>query len=262
MSKLRLPEISRRNLVLGGVGLLGVLVVGFLIWKFAASGAVEAPAVSAVQEPYIVTGFRSAQFGADEDGVRAAIAKDFGLSGDTVKTGTSPVEKTRLLAVRVKDVLPESGDAEVVYILGHKSKALIQVNIIWGSQLTPNVTASTLGITATVLKQYFAKQAFVPDSVKSGVKLPNGALLVFSALDTQGHLVNLVFQEALLKPAEEAKSGEPAKPTAKGKGKAKDDAAATAETAATAPKKLVALRLSYIKDVRQPDIFKVEKGQF
>jgi len=222
---------------------LGVAVFALLAWKL---GMDWARAMRAEKGEVAVTGFRSARFGDTEDRVRAAIAKDF--PGADIHAVESPVERTKLLVIRVKNVLPDSGNAEAIYVLGYKSKALIQVNVFWGSRLTPGLTPQQLGITATVLQQYFASQDFVSSSVVKNEKLPSGAILVFAGKDDAGHLVRLLYQVADV----------PAKPTPDTGGSGKDAAAKPA----TPPEKVAALRLSYIKDPVNPDVFKVEKGAF
>src|ERR671930_647375 len=63
---------------------------------------------------------------------QAAIEKDFGLKAGDVAREDNPLEKTVALVAKVNDLLPDSGPARAVYILGYKSKALIQVNVVWG----------------------------------------------------------------------------------------------------------------------------------
>jgi hypothetical protein len=92
-----------------------------------------APAATSTKPPVAlaptveVTGFRSAKFGMSEADVRAAIVKDFAVKPDAIRAETNASEQTRVLLVKVPDVLPGGGSAEVSYVLGFKSKTLIQV---------------------------------------------------------------------------------------------------------------------------------------
>lgn len=254
-----LPRNTLIWIVLAGVAL------GLLAWKFSVdysqklqtgAGATAANGI----EPVIVSGFRSAMFGSDEAAVRAAIAKDF-TGNPTITKAESPTEKTDLLAIRAKDVIPDSGVAEIVYILGYKSKTLIQVNLLWGTQVTPDVTPAQLASTAAILRQYFMGRGFVPSTVEHDKKLPTGAIVVFSGADAQGRLVRLMYQEALVEPAKPADAKSDAK-TGKPEASGKDAKKPAADAALAASRKIVVLRLSYIVDPKNPDIFKVEKGQF
>jgi len=229
---------------------LGLVVLGLLVWKL---GIDWARAVRTERGDVAVTGFRSAHFGDAEEAVRAAIEKDF--PGAEVQSAESPVERTKLLVIRAKDILPGSGNAQVIYVLGYRSKALIQVNVFWGTQLTPDITPRALGITAALLKQHFAAQDFVAESVVQDKKLATGAVLVFSGSDAAGHLVRLLYQEADVpaKPVEQKPSS-----VAKTDKEKKDAAVASVEP----KRKVAALRLSYVKDPKNPDIFKVEDGAF
>jgi hypothetical protein len=255
MPKFQWSAVPRRSLVWGA---LGLLVFALLAWKLGVDYIAARQAESGGKEPFNVTGFRSANFGDDETAVRAAIAKDFNLEGEAVRVVQSPVEKTGLLAVRVRDVIPDSGDAEIVYILGYKSKTLIQVNIVWGTRITPGIDPARITETATTLGKYFAARGFVPASVVANEKLPTGAVRVFAGQDAQGRKVDLLYQEAYLKPKPE--QSEP--PAGNAEKPAKKKAAEASTEVAEPAQKVVALRLSYIKDVAEPDIYKIEKGQF
>lgn len=255
MSKFSWSEIPRKALIVGGLALLVVaglaVKMGLDLQALQAAGGTAAP-VSEASEPtgvsdkpaYILSGFRSANFGDDEAAVRKAIEKDFNVPDDKITVGESTLEKTKLLAVRVKDVVPDSGTAEVVYILGHKSQKLIQVNLVWGTNLSPDMTPQQFGAVATLLGQYFADQGFDPKNVTVNQKLQNGAVRVFNGRDAEGRMVTLLFQEGEVKAV---------KPD--GKDKAKDDAA-------PATRKVAGLRLSYVANPTEPDIFKIEKGKF
>ncbi|HEX7776959.1 MAG TPA: hypothetical protein VF449_10580 [Parvibaculum sp.] len=243
------------------------LALGLLAWKFSVDyahkqAAGEAPAAGAMAEPVIISGFRSATFGDDETAVRAAIAKDFS-GGPTITKAESATEKTTLLAIRAKDVIPDSGIAEIVYILGYKSKGLIQVNLLWGTQVTPDVTDAQLGATAQILKQYFMGRGFVPSTIVHDKKMPTGAIVVFSGADAEGRLVRLMYQEALIEAAPPASAVNPQTDPKTGKPAAvAKNAKAASPAEKIAPRRVAALRLSYIVDVKNPDIFKIDKGQF
>src|SRR5712671_2314720 len=92
-----------------------------------------APAATSTKPPVVlaptveVTGFRSAKFGMSEADVRAAIVKDFGVKPEAIRAETNASEQTLVLLIKAPDVLPGGGSAEVSYVLGFKSKTLIQV---------------------------------------------------------------------------------------------------------------------------------------
>lgn len=202
-------------------------------------GAAEA------RTPVVVAGFRSARFGDDEAAVRKAIETDFGATSDQITEGASQLEKTKLLAIRVKDIVPESGIGEIVYILGYTSKKLIQINVVWSSQLSPDFTPQQFGAVATILGNYFARQGFDAKTVSVNQRLPNGVVRVFNGKDLEGHLVTLVFQEGELQVTPDEKASEAEK-----------------KKAAAATRKVAAVRLSYVADAENPDVLKIEKGKF
>ncbi|MDR3499375.1 MAG: hypothetical protein P4L72_09125 [Parvibaculum sp.] len=227
------------------------VILGAMAWKIgtmrgqAASAAeisdTTGPAAQGQGQTYAaIAGFRSAKFGETEDAVRAAISTDFGKSGDDVKVVENPVERTKALIVEVSDLVPETGKARVTYVLGYKSKALIQVNVLWGTPIVPDTTAVGIGRTGLVLKSYFARQNFDPKFTIRDRKLKNG-VLVFQSRDAQGHLVRLVYIQAPI--------GKP-KP-------------ASADEAAAAEKKSIyLLNLSYVANPAAPDILTIKEGDF
>jgi hypothetical protein len=267
MSKINLSAIPRRNLLWGVLGL--VVAVG-LGWKMtadyftaravdAASPRTALAASATPRTPVEVSGFRSAKFGDDEAAVRAAIVKDFAAKDGQIREAISAVQKTKLLAVRVKDVVANSGVAEVVYIFGYASKRLMQVNVVWNSQFAADMSPARVGATANVLGNYFANQGFVPSTVTLNQKLPNGAVRVFNGRDKDGRLVTLIFREAVVKEAASAKPDDKAKADKSKDAKAKG-AEAGQDDAKT--KRIALLRLSYVENSNDPDVFKITEGNF
>lgn len=191
-------------------------------------------------EPATIDGFRSARFGMTEDEVLAAIAADFGLGVEAITTGVNPLEKTTSLGVTVTDLVPDSGDARVVYIFGYESQALIQVNIVWGAD--PATDPEQIRTAASLLVSYFRNQNYDPEKTAIGVPLANGALLAFYAEDADGSSVTLTVAS---RPAEEGAADE------------------TAEEGSEeqAPERLL-MQLSYVGDFANPDIFRLAPGSF
>lgn len=180
----------------------------------------------------LVEGFRSAKFGADEKTVRAAIKADFGLEGKAVSAEENPVEKTTALVATV-DALEPGGKAQIAYILGYKSKKLIQVNVVWGAPVDPGATAEKLTGTAVLLRNYFTQQSFAPDRRQQDQRLQDGSILFFQGTDAQDRQVSL----HLLGVPLPTKEGEK-------------------------PKAGYSLRLSYVADPKSADIFQLKAGSF
>ncbi|MCI0431593.1 MAG: hypothetical protein L0210_13770 [Rhodospirillales bacterium] len=200
---------------------LGVAVV----LAAATAHAQDAPAA-------LVEGFRSAKFGVDEKAVRAAIKADFGLEGKAVVEEVNPIEKTTALIASVNPLEP-GGKAQIAYILGHKSKRLIQVNVVWGAPADPKKNAEDLSATAVLLRNYFAQQAFAPDRRQQDQRLPDGSLLFFQGSDAEGRQVSLHLFGVQL-PVKEGEK----------------------------PKAAFSLRLSYVVNPGSPDVFQLKPGAF
>lgn len=214
----------------GGVALAVVLTLGAPFARAAdpAPAATAAPAV----EPVEVPGFRSARFGMTEAALRTAIAKDFPAQVKALTSEQNQVEKTSALALAVDDLIPDSGPSLVSYILGYKSKALIQVNISWGARVGAPAKPETLVNTANQLALYLREAGYRPGSIITDSVAADGSLVVFRGEDAKGHITLLVLRGRTEKADKETRFV----PTL--------------------------LQLSYIADPRNPDIFRLEKGKF
>src|SRR5215472_5903300 len=107
----------------------------------AAGTAPAAPA--GVVKAYEVDGFRTAKFGMDEAAAKRAIAADFGVKESTITKETNPIDRTTVLTITAKDVLPEIAVARVHYILGFKDKKLFQIVLTWGAGTSETQAGST-----------------------------------------------------------------------------------------------------------------------
>lgn len=195
--------------------------------------AAESPAAPVAAANLVLEGFRSARFGMSEDEVRAAIEADFGLSGDAVVPGTNAAERTQLLTVVVPDLLPEGGAAQISYVFGYSTKALIQVGISWSADIDPSVDAARLYANSDVLVAYFTAAGYQPATIRTGLVLDNGILL-FRGEDADGHATVLLLQGDYVGGATEGQRV--LQPTS--------------------------LALLYAADSQAPDIFTVAPGQF
>jgi hypothetical protein len=190
------------------------------------------PAAAGAQQPPAIEGFRSAKFGMDEKAVKAAIKADLGIEAKAVRLETNPLEKTTALVIEVPDLDP-GGKAQVAYILGYSTAKLIQVNVVWGAPVDPKATAEQLSGAGTLLRNYFAQQAFAPDRRAQDQRLQDGSLLYFQGRDDKARQVSVVLFGANLP----GKEGE--KPT-----------------------QVYSLRLSYMANPAAPDVFQLKQGSF
>ena len=177
-----------------------------------------------------IEGFRSAQFGMKERDVMKAIFQDFKVKRKQVSRFEHPSEKTLNLTIRVDKLLPDSGPAKISYMLGHKSKRLIQVNIIWGRPATPKPDAENVVATANQLRNHLAQKSYQKEGLALNAQLSEDIILVFQGLDKKGRAVKLV----LVNP-----KGDPKK---------------VGEN--------ISLTLSYIEKPNKPDVFRIKDGDF
>lgn len=199
----------------------------------AAPGAAVSDSANPAETPPIaVEGFRSARFGMTEDDVRKAIVKDFGIKPDAIKPGENPAERTQLLTVLVPDLLPDGGTAQVSYVFGYKSKALIQVGASWSRATDDKITEAELYADGDILRQHFLTAGYKPDTIKTGLVLQNGILL-FRGEDEAGRATILLLQGQFADGADGKRVLTPS-----------------------------SLALLYSADPAHPDVFKLAPGQF
>lgn len=194
----------------------------------------QAPEAAAPAPTAHVDGFRSAQFGMTEQQVRAAIQKDFRVGADKIKSEQNIAERTQVVTVTVPDVLEGAGSARVSYIFGYASKKLMQVNLLWGTAVDPQIAADKVVAAADQLRQLFLQSGYDPKTAINNVRMSDGEVLVFQGQDADKHTT-------ILRLAAVAEQG-----------RRKSDP----------PTTVTRLLLSYVADAQNPDIYRLKKGEF
>ena len=189
---------------------------------------------------YEVTGFRSAKFGMTEAEVRAAIQKDFSVKPDAIRKTANAIERTAALMVTVPALDPGPGGATVVYILGYQSKKLIQVNVVWARD--PKAEKADTGpyiVAGVQLVNYFNEFAWREGRVNLGIPVGPSTLLLFGAEDDKTGAVQVIADGVAIERKAEGRVE--AAPQAAGQ---------------------VSLKVSYIAERANPDVFRLERGKF
>ncbi len=223
--------LSRAAPLLVGLALTGLSLAasspGF------AQGA--APAAS-----YQITGFRSAKFGMTPADVRAAAAKDFGVL--TLQANANPAEGTEALQMDVARMDPGPGPAQVTYIFGARSHTLAHINVVWVSGPSPTAQERAAILSGAIQLAHYFQTLPAPLKASLGARRtgPNN-LLLFAGVDERGAGVEVA---------------------ADGVSYEINGAAAGASAASPDPKGPALLRVSYIRDVANPDIIKIAPGAF
>lgn len=206
---------------------------GALLSAAAPALAQEASTGGQVPQRAVIDGFRSAKFGMSEDDVRQAIAIDFHVNADQIKKAPNPVDRTTILEVVVKDVLPSGGKSAVDYMFGYKSHELMSVAVTWTGKLDPTVTDTVLRNNGITLQSYFRGAGYKTDTIRMDVLVPTVGYVLFEGRDADAHMTQLVLGGDLKQDQSEHFQ---LKPTS--------------------------LILRYIADPENPDIFRIAPGQF
>src|SRR5215212_3471688 len=197
------------------------------------------PQTQDTAERAAVAGFRSARWGMTEAQVKTAIQKDFNISPDKVQTEENLGERTAVLMVTVDDLLEGVGKARISYILGYSTKKLIQLNVFWGTTIDPQLKPERIVAVANQLRTLFLSAGYVPETVVSNIPSGSGAITVFQGEDADKHMT-------VLRLVTSSEASGQQKQQRKG----------------NAPGAGIVLLLSYVQDPRNPDVYRLKKGQF
>jgi hypothetical protein len=210
-----------------------VLAFGLAVTHPVAAADPPAPAPEARPQALVVdvTGFRSAHFGMTEAEVRAAINTDFGVKAAAIRAEDQPVDKTRVLTIKVPDVIPQGGVAEISYVLGFKSHKLIQIMLTWSKAIDESLKPETLIGDAQLLTTYFQERGYKPDSIAMNTPVAGG-IIMFRGKDAHDRTTLLLLRGTTAE--------------------VKDQRVFT-------PSSLSSL---YIEDAQHPDVYRLTPGQF
>mgnify|MGYP007079439691 CR=1 FL=1 len=220
-----MPRFMRQ----GCIEVVAMAILGGILVCFPSARA-DVPTDSSNETRATLDGFRSARFGMNVQEVENAILKDFSIETSAIQREKHPTQKTENLWVSVKDLLPESGLAKLYYIFGFQSKQLIQINVIWGSSDSEANNSAEVVAVANQLREHFLRKGFQKEGLVMNASLGEGILLVFRGTDARGRMVVLLLTD----PEPQEKSKEKA-PT---------------------------LRLSYIVNPDNPDIYRIKDDAF
>ena len=188
----------------------------------------QAPAPATAAAPHKITGFRSARFGMTAAEVRAAIMKDFQAADNVITEVENPVEKTRVLAVRLASLAPAPGPAVLAYVLGARSQRLERVNVTWRTGPAPTETdRNAMGAAGVQLAGYLQGLGWKPGGMVTGVSEGPNAVLLFAGVDDANAAVELHLTGVYL-TGTQGISAPPSGPTV--------------------------LRVAYIRDLKKPDV--------
>lgn len=223
-----------------------IAMAAAMVWLVSMAAWAQAPAAprqpgpGPSKAPYEVTGFRSARFGMDEAQVKAAIQSDFQVKAEDIKPAVNAMERTTALVVALPTLEPGPGPASVVYILGYKTKQLIQVNLVWTQPGEPGKSDSAPYLVAGVqLGNYFNGFTWKDGKVTLTTPAANNSLLVFGAEDAKTGAVQVIVQGVTFER--------------------KPDGRVEAVPQTTVN---ISLRVSYIANLAAPDVFRIEPGRF
>ena len=209
---------------------LFALIVLCLVLFSTMAGAAKTPDKGASQEWAVIDGFRSARFGYKESDVLKAIKKDFKINKKGVSRVINQQEKTVTLRIDVNNLLAGSGPSKIFYILGYKSKRLIHVNVTWGRSIQKKFNPEAVVSTANQLRNYFAQKKYQKNGFALNAQLGEGVILVFQGKDKKGRAARLLLSNP--------KNND---------GEAGDN---------------ITLTLAYIEKPEDPDVFKIQDGDF
>ena len=198
------------------------------------SGATDIAEQQRAKKQANIEGFRSAKFGSKEKNVLKAIIKDFKISKRKVKRSVHPLTRTTSLEIKVPKLLEVGGPAKIFYIFGYKSKRLMSVNILWGTGVDEKVDPQTVVDAANLLRMHLIKKQYEKEGFLANTRLDDVSTIVFRGKDKKNRLALLVLTGSKAKKDKDAQ-------------------------------KVVSnfsLKLSYVLNAENPDIFTIKDDDF
>lgn len=221
-------------------------------------------AVTETTIPYKVKGFRSARFGGDEAAVRKAIALDFQLPAEAVERFSHPLQRTTVLKLDLERLAPGRGPASLRYILGYRSRTLVQVDVLWQTAAGGREQVEDLISTGSVLGSYFDGFSWRKDSVRSLSLVSDDTVLVWQGGEIDGPGAVRVLLSGV-----QVSSGDQSQQEAADKVRvlqlvSKDNGKRKFYTvdAELNENRRLSLLVSYIADRDKPDIYVIPAGDF
>ena len=147
------------------------------------------------------------------------------------------LEKTTSLEVTVPKLMSLGGVAKVAYLMGFKSKKLIQVNVVWGrgaEESGRKVIVQNIVDAANFLRNHLVKKEYQKEGFIANARVNDATTIVFRGKDKKNRMVLLVLTSPQAKKDEDDK-------------KAGEN---------------ISLKLSYVLDTKTPDILTIGEDDF
>jgi hypothetical protein len=196
---------------------------------------------------YEVKGHGQVRLGMTLAQVKAQLGKDHPQAMSTWQQVLDPITRTTGATITVPHMPPGPGAANLSYIFGASSQRLVAINVYWA--LPPTATAAQrepLAAAAAELTAGFMGWQWPPLSIARGLVSGPGTVVVFAARDdaSAGVEVRLdgVDFDVIQPPAQ---PGQPEKLQRR-----------------TAPPGPAQLRLAFVANVAQPDVYRIPDGAF
>jgi hypothetical protein len=154
--------------------------------------AQDMPAAPAAGPLHVISGFRGARFGMNEEQVRAAVARDFKDDAALLRPVRHPDPRYSLLVLPLPSLDPGPGAAGVTYIFAAREHKLVQVNVLWSTTDKPgDAERARMSTAGMQLADYFRALRWRPDAATMGVPLGPNGLVLFSGIDAHKAMVEV-----------------------------------------------------------------------
>jgi len=229
----RIGRLAIGGLAAGVATALLIVAVGTLFVDRVAAPVPPKAVAPLTAEPgsvggFQITGFRTARFGMKEPELREALARDFSVTSEALTVTEAAGLGSRTLSLLLDGLVPGAGVAQISYIFGYRGQDLIQISATWSGVNRPESGVPQIEAAAAELKRYFRSLPLDPALVTYDLRQADGSIVLARARDPQGHVAILIRSDVPDK-------GGVKRPT---------------------------LQLVYIRDDKQPDVFRIQKGQF
>lgn len=99
------------------------------------------------------------------------------------------VSKNIVLTIHLPKLMEIGGPTNINYLMGYKSKKLIQVNATWGAEVTKNFKPIDVVNLSDLLREHFIKKRYKKVGYTLNKKLKNGDIIIFSGRDQKDRMI-------------------------------------------------------------------------
>lgn len=157
------------------------------------------PAPPANNPSFILSGFRSADFGASRETVLASIERDFGAAVRAAVSERGTATATTLV-VTPPPLLPNTPPATITYAIDAPPLGLRRVSVVWNAPDGKGMSDAETVLVTAPMTRFFETIDFSPGRAVLNQTAPDGAAIAFEGIDAAGNSTRMTVKPTSAAP--------------------------------------------------------------